>query len=174
MVTLKGKSIFLRALEPEDLEFLYSIENDTSIWEISGTQKPYSKATLKRYLKNAHLDIYEMKQLRLCICKLNGEVAGLIDLFDFDPKNRRVGIGIVVAEEGDRNKGLGKEALKLLCEYVFAYLNLHQIYANILEDNLTSIHLFEKEGFEKVGSKKDWILSESGFKSEILYQKLKP
>ena len=69
MLSLKGKNIYLRALEPEDLDFLYKLENDISIWEISGTQKPYSKATLIDYLSNAHLDIFEVKQLRLCICK---------------------------------------------------------------------------------------------------------
>ena len=67
MESLKGGHVILRALEPEDLEFLYQIENDTNIWEISGTVKPYSRKTLQRYLENAHLDIYEAKQLRLCI-----------------------------------------------------------------------------------------------------------
>ena len=28
MVTLKGEHVFLRALEPEDLDFVYQIEND--------------------------------------------------------------------------------------------------------------------------------------------------
>jgi diamine N-acetyltransferase len=31
MITLKGE-IYLRALEPNDLEFVYAIENDQSIW----------------------------------------------------------------------------------------------------------------------------------------------
>ena len=43
MVTLKGDHIYLRALEPEDLEFVYQIENDESIWEISNTITPYSR-----------------------------------------------------------------------------------------------------------------------------------
>ena len=51
MVTLKGEHIYLRALEPSDLDFLYDIENDEKIWEISNTQTPYSKYLLKQYLK---------------------------------------------------------------------------------------------------------------------------
>lgn len=173
MVNLKGERVFLRALEPEDLDFLYKIENDTAIWEISGTQKPYSKSTLKKYLKNSHLDIYEIKQLRLCICRTSGESIGLIDLFDFDPKNKRVGVGLIVANEKNRNQGFGKEALGLVCAYALSHLDVHQVYANILEDNQASIHLFEGEGFQKVGAKKDWIRTGSGFKNEILYQKIK-
>ena len=69
MVTLKGQNIFLRALEPEDLEFVYAIENDEAIWEVSNTQTPYSKFLIRQYLENAHQDIYEAKQLRFAICK---------------------------------------------------------------------------------------------------------
>lgn len=173
MQSLKGKHIYLRALEPEDLEFLYKLENDMSIWEISGTQKPYSKATLKNYLSNAHLDIFEIKQLRLCICDLQSDVVmGFIDLFDFDPKNQRAGIGLVIQSPSDRGKGYGKEALQLLCSYAFTQLNLHQLYANILSDNEASIHLFESMGFERVGVKEHWIFFQGKFKDELLYQKI--
>ena len=89
MITLKGANIYLRALEPEDLEFVYAIENNESVWEVSNTQTPYSRFLIKQYLENAHQDIYEAKQLRLAICSNDTQKAiGLIDLFDFDPKNR--------------------------------------------------------------------------------------
>lgn len=172
MVNLKGNQVYLRALEPKDLDFLYQLENDTSIWEISGTLKPYSKKVLRLYLENAHRDIYEVKQLRLCICTQDDNCIGLIDLFDFDPKNKRAGIGIVIAKSEDRNKGWGAEAVSLLCTYAFNILDLHQLYANILEGNKNSIHLFKKLGFEPIGIKKDWIRTNQGFKNEILFQKI--
>ena len=172
MLNLKGKQVYLRALEPEDLDFLYQLENDTSIWEISGTLRPYSKKVLRLYLENAHRDIYDVKQLRLCICNKDDNCIGLIDLFDFDPKHRRAGMGIVVAKTNDRNKGIGAEAISLVCEYAFSTLDLHQLYANILEENEASIHLFEKLGFEKIGIKKEWIRTNSGFKNELMFQKI--
>jgi len=173
MLNLKGSHISLRALEPTDLEFLYQLENDTDIWEISGTLKPYSKKVLQLYLDNAHRDIFDVKQLRLCICNEDDTCIGLIDLFDFDPKNQRTGIGIVISSPEDRNKGVGAEALSLLCNYAFEVLGLHQLYANILEDNKASIHLFEKMGFVQVGVKKEWIRTSKGFKNEIMFQKIK-
>lgn len=123
-------------------------------------------------MDNAHKDIYEVKQLRLCICNLEGKVIGLIDLFDFDPRNLRVGMGIVISEEANRNRGVGAEAIEILCDYVFSVLGLRQVYANVLEDNAPSIHLFTKLGFKKVGVKKDWISSNGKFKDEILFQKI--
>ena len=89
-----------------------------------------------------------------------------------DPKHGRAGMGIVIANPEDRNKGVGAEAIKLMCDYAFSTLNLHQLYANILEENKTSIHLFEKMGFEKVGVKKEWIRTSTGFKNEIMFQKI--
>ncbi len=172
MLSLEGEHIYLRALEPEDLDFLYELENNTAIWEISGTTTPYAKHVLKFYLENAHKDIYEVKQLRLSICNKDKQVIGLIDLFDFDPKNRRAGVGIIVLKDKNRNKGIGAEALSLLCNYAFNSLDLRQLYANVMLDNAASIHLFKKNGFKEVGVKKDWIYSNGVYKDEILYQKI--
>ncbi|MCK5441147.1 MAG: GNAT family N-acetyltransferase [Maribacter sp.] len=173
MLSLVGKDIHLRALEPEDLDFLYTLENNPSVWEISGTTTPYSKHVLKQYLENAHRDIYDVKQLRLCICKKD-TVLGLIDLFDFDPQNHRAGIGIVVLEENERNNGIGTQAIALLCDYAFTTLGLRQLFANVVEDNAASVHLFQKMGFLQAGIKKDWIFSNGSYKNEILFQKIKP
>lgn len=171
MVTLQGKSIYLRALEPEDLEFVYAIENDESIWEVSNTQTPYSRFLISQYLENAHQDIYEAKQLRLVICKnQNFNAIGLIDLFDFDPRNNRAGVGILIKNSGDRNSGIGTEALDLLIQYAFTKLNLHQLYANIDLENEASLALFTNFGFQNIGVKKQWNLIKGRYKDEALFQ----
>lgn len=172
MLILQGEHIYLRALEPDDLEFLYELENNTSIWEISGTKTPYARHVLRTYLDNAFKDIYEVKQLRLGICDKENQLLGLIDLFDFDPGHMRAGVGIVILESNDRNQGIGTEALTLLLNYAFSTLNLRQVYANVGKDNELSLHLFAKLGFEEIGIKKDWIRSASGFKDEVMLQKI--
>lgn len=171
MITLKGYTIYLRALEPNDLEFVYAMENDQSIWEVSNTQTPYSRFLVKQYLENAHQDIYEAKQLRLAIClDQDFPAIGLIDLFDFDPKNNRAGVGIVIQNQENRNQNIGSEALELLIHYSFYNLNLHQLYANIGTENSASIALFTKFGFEKIGVKKDWVLVNGSYKDEAIFQ----
>ncbi|MES2812100.1 MAG: GNAT family protein [Bacteroidota bacterium] len=171
MNTLKGTTIYLRALEPEDLDFVYAIENDESVWEVSNTQTPYSRFLISQYLENAQQDIYEAKQLRLAICKNDTlEAIGLIDLFDFDPRNHRAGIGIVVKNQSDRGNGVGAEALDLLITYVFQQLNLHQLYANIGSNNEISLKLFTKFGFQKIGVKKDWNFLQGKYYDEEIYQ----
>lgn len=170
MGTLKGKHVYLRALEPEDLDFVLEVENSEEFWEISATRVPYSQYLIKKYLQNSHRDIYEIKQLRLMICNVEHQRLGMIDVFDFDPKDRRAAIGILIVKETERNRGYGTEVLTLISNYCFHHLAMHQVYANVTADNLPSIKLFEKKGFEKVGVKKDWILINGNFKDEVLYQ----
>ena len=173
MEYLKGENSNLRALEPEDLEFLYTIENNESFWEISHTQTPFSKYLLKQYLENAHLDIFEAKQLRLLIEeKSTKKQVGMIDLFDFNPTHKRAGIGILIHPEFQQN-GFATESLSLLINYDFSILDVHQLFANITLDNTNSLSLFAKHNFQKVGIKKDWILSEGKFKDEVLFQLIK-
>ncbi len=174
MVTLHGQNIYLRALEPEDLDFIYAIENDEDIWEVSNTITPYSKFLIRQYLENAHQDIYEAKQLRLAICKKNNSQAiGLIDLFDFDAKNKRAGIGIIIQNETDRSNGFGKEALGLMLDYSFQQLQLHQLFANIGTENKASLSLFTTFGFVEIGVKKDWNFTNNSFHDEALFQLIK-
>lgn len=172
--TLEGEKIFLRALEPMDLDYLYKVENNESIWEVSNTHAPFSRFILSQYLENAHLDIYEAKQLRMVICENETkEPIGFVDLFDFEPRHFRVGIGIVIDEEKDRQKGYASEAIKLCVGYAFTHANVHQVHATITEDNMASIKLFEKAGFTKSGVKKDWIFQQGEFKDEFIYQLIK-
>lgn len=173
-MALQGKNIHLRALEPEDLEFVYAIENDENIWEVSNTITPYSKFLIRQYLENAHQDIFESKQLRLVICKQDSSDAiGLIDLFDFDAKNKRAGVGIIIQNEVDRNNGFGKEALSLVIYYAFEQLQLHQLYANIGTENKASESLFITFGFERIGVKKDWNFTNNAFHDEAVFQLIK-
>lgn len=161
----------LRALEPEDLDFLYKVENNTGIWEVSNTLVPYSRFVLKQYLEQAHLDIHTAKHLRLVICEPNNHNAiGFVDLFEFDPKNKRVGVGILVYEPQDRRKGFARAALELLLPYCFEQLGMHQVYANIGAQNAASIKLFESLGFSLSGTKRDWLWSSTGYTDELIYQ----
>ena len=170
-MTLKGEHIYLRALEPEDLEFVHEVENNEEIWEISNTQTPYSKFLIKQYLEQSHKDIFEVKQLRLVISSYETNTAlGLIDLFDFDFKNKRAGVAILVKDEENRDRGLGRESLMLLINYSFTHLGLNQLYCNISEENMASIKLFTNQGFKKVGLKKDWNFINGAYRNEYLLQ----
>jgi len=168
----KYGKIKLRPLEPDDIDLLYKWENNIEIWQVSNTKTPFSKHILAQYLKEAAKDIYETRQLRLIIQNEKQKPVGAIDLFDFDPYHLRAGVGILIHNKIDRNQGYATDALKALSNYSYEILGLNQLFANITTDNLKSIQLFEKAGFKKVGIKKDWIKTVSGWKDEAIFQKM--
>lgn len=168
---LNNSTIRLRALEPGDLDFLYKVENDPNVWEVSNTQVPYSNYVLKQYLQHAHRDIFEVKQLRLVIEGVaSRNTLGFVDLFEFDPKNQRIGVGLIVYGQENQRKGYAKNSLELIKGYCFNQLHVHQLFANIGQDNTASKKLFESCGFELIGVKKDWVKVQGKFKDELLYQ----
>jgi diamine N-acetyltransferase len=171
---LENDKVSLRAIEAEDVELLYKWENDEETWEVSHTLVPFSKYILALYIKNSDKDIYETKQLRLMIDTREGNTVGAIDLFDFDPYHSRAGLGVLIHNEQDRNKGYASAALELIIDYCFGKLGFHQLYVNIEAGNEVSLSLFKKFGFEVCGTKKEWLLTDSGWRDEVLLQLINP
>ena len=148
----------LRALEKKDIDTLYDWENDRELWNVSCTTSPFSRYVLEQYIENSHLDIYSNGQLRFMIetTAKNSVTVGMVDLYGFEPFHMRAGVGIMI-HRSSRQKGYATEALDLLLEYAFGFLNLKQLFCEIAENNLTSITLFTKKGFTNTGIRKEWV-----------------
>jgi diamine N-acetyltransferase len=174
---LKGQNINLRALEPSDVDLLYKWENNSDIWPVSNTLVPFSRFILEKYIADSHMDIFQAKQLRLMIDHHEDdhiETIGAIDLYEFDPVNMRAGIGILISDEKHRNRGFASESLRVLIDYSFVILQLHQLFCYIDCDNKISIKLFEKFRFKITGEKKDWNKTPARWKSEYMLQLINP
>jgi diamine N-acetyltransferase len=172
---LEGDGVRLRAVEPEDLEFLYRWENDEVNWKQSNTLVPYSKYILKKYIDCSHQSIYETCQLRLMIDTVaDNRTIGTIDIYDFDQYNMRAGVGILIANPHDRNKGHASAALNCIINYAFRTLNLHQLWCNILEGNEESMSLFLHHGFVLSSTKKEWVRVSGGYVTEYMLQLINP
>lgn len=165
-----SNNVHLRAMEPEDLDLMYAIENDPELWYVSNFSVPYSKYVLKEYIANSQYDMFADKQLRMMVVRnTDDRVVGTIDITDFAPLHRRGEVGIGILREYQGN-GYGKEALEMLCNYIFNFLHLHQLTAHIAADNERSLHLFKSCGFKECGLLKEWWAIKDTFKDVILLQ----
>ena len=170
---LQNEQIRLRAIEPEDLDLLYSWENNPQLWAVGNTRHPYSRFLLKQYILESHNDIYQTHQLRLMMVSVaSGETVGTVDLFDFDIHHSRIALGLFV-DTTWQGKGYAKAALQLVEEYVFDFLKINQLYCHISETNTASRRMFEKEGYEVNGVLKNWIKSVDGFENIIVFQQFR-
>lgn len=148
--------IKLRKIEPSDLPFLYLWENDASSWADGANHNPISQQDLRNYIESTTGDIYRDGQLRLIIMA-DETTLGCIDLFDFDPRNRRAAIGMYIIPEA-RGKGVGKEALKQLEDYAFGFLNLRLLYAIIATQNIPCSTLYKNAGYVPSSPLAHWTL----------------
>lgn len=157
---LTNPMIALRKIEPTDLPFLYQWENDASAWADGANHNPLSRQDLREYISSTTGDIYKDGQLRLVIQSLSpqgGLTIGCVDLFDFDPRNRRAALGMYIASE-HRGKGVGHEALAKIEEYAFDFLHLRCLYAVIAQNNTACSSIFEHAGYIPSSPLKNWTL----------------
>jgi diamine N-acetyltransferase len=163
-------TIRLRALEPEDLDFLFALENDPDIWGVSDTHAPVSKHALREYLAHATADFYVVRQLRLVVTtEISSMPVGVVDLFDYDPLHQRAGIGITILA-AERRHGYARQALELLKIHAQQVLRLHQVYATVNANNVPSMRLFRAAGFRRVGTRHEWLRTPSGWQDAVEWQ----
>lgn len=167
---LRNHIIALRALEPTDLETLYSWENDTRLWTVSDTIAPYSREALWRYLEDYTGDIYAQRQLRLMVTLIeDGTAVGTVDFLNFDPLNNRAELGLFI-DKAHRGKGLGRQALELLTAYARDHIGMRQIYVFIALDNEVCLKLFEDFGYRRAGVLHSWVKRGACYRDVALLQ----
>lgn len=166
---MNSRNIRLRAIEPEDLDILYEIENDRRLWDVGATNVPYSRYSLHNYIASQTNDIFADRQLRLMIENEDGQTIGIVDLMNFDPQHQRAEIGIVVMTPW-RRKGYAKEAVAQIVKYSTERLHLHQLYAFVATDNEASLRLFSKSGFVSGSVLTDWLFDGCDYHDALLVQ----
>ena len=160
----------LRAIEPEDLDLLYQIENNHSLWQVGTTNVPYSRYTLHDYIATSSDDIFADRQMRLIVESDKGEAVGIADLVNFDPQHQRAEVGIVIQSDY-RRKGYAAAAIEALCDYAVRIIHLHQLYVIVDADNKAALSLFEKVGFNTQNMLKEWLFDGKKYHDAVLMQR---
>lgn len=166
---LSTDRIKLRTLIVEDKAKMLGWENDSTNWLVSQTRVPFSAAIIEDYI-NSSQDVFVHGQIRFVIEHQN-QAVGCLDLFEYDPINQRVGVGILIEDEF-RQQGFASEALTVIESYVKEVLLCHQIYCTVLSNNENSHQLFKKLNYSESGVKKDWCRTSDGWVNAHFYQKL--
>ena len=161
--------IRLRAIEPEDLDLLYKIENDTTLWNVGITNVPYSRYTLHNYIATASNDIYVDRQVRMMVENKKGEIVGIVDLVNFDPSHCRTEVGLIILD-AFRCQGYGSSVLSSIADYALNTLHLHQLYAYVDTRNEASLKLFGKQGYQSAGTIRDWLYDGREYHDVVLMQ----
>lgn len=80
---------------------------------------------------------------------------GFAWLADIDWRNRTAGYGISIGEESMRGKGYGTEVTRLMLDYAFTALGLHNVSLEVYEPNIAGRRAYEKAGFREFGRRRE-------------------
>lgn len=166
---MTGPIVKLRAMEPEDLDLLYRIENDTTLWNIGVTNVPYSRYALHDYIANSRNDIYADGQVRLMIDNEVGETVGIVDLINFDPRHQRAELGVVIKNRF-RHKGYCTSAVERVLRYSRDILHLHQVYVCVDSESHHTISIFRRIGFSEGLVLPQWLFLDGRYRDAVLMQ----
>ena len=149
-VRLEGKKIILRSVDSSDIDTILLWENSSAEPLYGVYEESFSREDVAQFIENQQrYSLAETEQLRLMICSHEGERLGCVDLTEYDGK--KASISILIFDLDNRRKGFAENALRLMIDYAKS-LDLQTLYANILPENLPSISLFKKLGFEAIDS----------------------
>ncbi len=168
-MTAELPEIRFRAMEPEDLDVLYDIENDTELWDVGVTNVPYSRYLLHDYIANTTGNIYADGQVRLIVENELGQCVGILDITSFDPRHRRAELGMVIRRDF-RGKGYGAAVVLRAKNYSREILHLHQLYVYVDKKNEQSLAVFRKSGFMNETVLPDWFYDGEKYRDAVLIQ----
>lgn len=165
--------IHLRALEPEDLDWLYELENDPGMWAVGADAMHYSRYALRRYVAGQPRDFFQAGELRLAVVAGGlDRPAGLIDLTARSMADGRAEVGIGLRRDC-RGRGIGGAALRAIEDYARRYLRLRLLYALVSDTrNDPCRRLFRAAGYEQTALLRGWHRCEDGYEDVALVQKL--
>ena len=146
--------ILLRAVEPEDVDFILECESDALNAKWSDYRAPFSRNQLLTYALTYDADPFKSGQLRLIIEAGDGP-AGILDLFDISEKDSKAFVGICI-HPSKRNGGMGRKALECVKWYCKDRLGLSQLVAEVSTENAAAFSMFTGCGFDEIALLPRW------------------
>jgi diamine N-acetyltransferase len=146
---LVGQRIYLRPLEQGDLHLIQKWANDPEIRRLTGEVMPMSEAAAAEFLEKVRTDrdrVWFVIALR-ANDRVIGE-AGLLRMFN---PWRATDLSIIIGEKDTWSQGHGTEAILLLLDYAFGYLNFHRVSVGVVGFNERALRFYEKVGFKREG-----------------------
>lgn len=142
------EKIYISEITREDLPYIHWVENLEEYWHINEHPGPYTMEEITDCFFPSRL--YPLhKQQRWIIRKAeNNSPIGILDAFNFNEADKSIGIGILIPNRKDHQQGFGREAIRLLIKKLTFDQHISKIFALIDKDNVPSISLFSKCGFD--------------------------
>jgi len=158
LVNILGEKVALGPAMRSQIPTIYRWSNDFRVSVLSGDPlRPVSLESLyaeydrqnakeEPIQKWVEFSMYERASMRFI---------GLTSLRRLDYRNRTATFGIIIGEKDCWHKGYGTEATKLMLDYGFTVLNMHNIELSSYAYNEVALKAYIKAGFREIGRRRE-------------------
>lgn len=170
---INSNRLYFSKIQKEDIEHMYPWFADSEFLKYYDylPPVPQSKEVVDKafnyYQTNEGSDVFAIKMIG------TDKVVGIAGFDDIIKDNKVATMFIGIGDKSLRGHGFGKEALDLLLKYGFKELLFHRIQLNVLQFNHTAISMYEKAGFIKEGTFREFVLRDGERYDLYLYGLLK-
>ena len=166
---LVGDRIYLSPRNSDDVEKFTEWLNDFQVTDY--TQRSANVMTLQaesEYLNNSKEE-YAM----VIVTKDEDKMIGTVSIEQINFINRTGTLGIFIGDKDYRDKGYGTEAIKLILEYAFQYINLNNVMLTVMSYNDRAKRCYEKCGFKEFGRRHQSVYMDGKYYDTIYMEVLK-
>lgn len=158
------------------LDFLNENKEDFLQYEAAKQEMYFTKIYQEYIIENEYNAALQKKYLRYYIFRKadasRQKIIGTVSFGQIKPYPYSSAIlGYKIAVDSKR-QGYGTEAVRAAVREAFSYLGIHRIEAYVMEQNLPSIKLLEKCGFQWEGTCRNNLSVCGEWKTHLLYARL--
>ena len=147
--TLVGDNVYLSPISLDDVEKYAEMVNDIKV-SVGLGYLSYTNIIDFESEKEFLISVKKEKMFAVRLLE-NDNLLGNVGFNSVDLLNRTAVIGIMLGNPNYQRKGYGIEAVKLILDYGFSFLNLRNISLSVFEYNEPAYNLYKKVGFKEVG-----------------------
>ncbi|OHD55733.1 MAG: GNAT family N-acetyltransferase [Spirochaetes bacterium GWF1_51_8] len=145
---LVGKKCYLSPMNPEDAPKYVGWFSDLEVAVNLKTQMNINLLSEREFLEK---NLKDGNPIFAIIDLATDKLIGNCGLHDIGWVGRHAEFGILIGEKEYWNKGYGEEATRLILDFGFNIINLHNIFLKVMEFNKRAVRAYEKAGFKQIG-----------------------
>lgn len=166
----EGKRVRLRAIEPDDAQYHFDLNQQRRVDRNQGqVHPPSSMARIRSWVTDTaeagfkdDAFLFEIESLG------SGQLVGTIDTHHMDPRVGVLSYGIAI-HEGHRRMGYASDAICLVLRYYFLERRYHKANVGVFSFNEESQRLHEQLGFQLEGRQRRATFTAGGFHDMLWY-----
>jgi RimJ/RimL family protein N-acetyltransferase len=166
-------NLYLSKIEKEDMKYLYGWFSNPEFLKFYDYMPPVPQSREEVDKAFAEYEASDYSMIFAVKLSCSSRIIGVVGFEDIIRENGVATAFIGIGDKESRGMGFGEEAWGLLLRYGFEKMDLHRIQLNVLEFNKAAINLYEKSGFRREGTWREFVLRDGKRYDLLLYGLLK-